>query len=289
MKKYISIGLALTLVCALLVGCGTTNTITSSTDTVNTVNNDTEIIENTSVDTSSTEVAPCFDVFSLAGEIVELGDSTIVVKRITTATEDIQNNVIIKYDYSKLNLVVGNIIKVAYTDKSEINEITSIIDVTFVADNLEEFESPLTDSEKNEITSIIDVTFVAENSEKKAREWGIQMTAGNVTPSGLTLICNQEGGENVVELNTGSFYKLEVLKDDVYCNVDYVLEPNDIAWTSESYIVALNDTTTWDINWEWLYGKLPAGQYRIVKEIINFKGPGNADEEYIFVEFEITE
>ena len=115
------------------------------------------------------------------------------------------------------------------------------------------------------------------------------MTAGNVTPSGLTLICNQEGGENVVELNTGSFYKLEVLKDDVYCNVDYVLEPNDIAWTSESYIVALNDTTTWDINWEWLYGKLPVGQYRIAKEIINFKGPGNADKEYIFVEFEITE
>ena len=99
MKKYISIGLALTLVCALLAGCGTTNTITSSIDTVNTVNNDTEIIENTSVDTSSTEVAYSFDVFSLAGEIVELGDSTIVVKRITTATEveeDIQNNMIIK-------------------------------------------------------------------------------------------------------------------------------------------------------------------------------------------------
>ena len=271
MKKYISIGLALTLVCALLAGCGTTSTTTTAGST-NTINNDTEIVENTTIDTSTTEVVPPTEVFSLAGEIVELGDSTIIVKRLAyTTEEEAQNFITIKYDYSKLNLSIGNIVKAAYKSESETNEVTDVIDITLVANNLEEFENP------------------PSVSEIKSKEWGIQMTVENVTPSGLTLVCNQTGGENIVELNTSSFYNVQVLKDGNYVDVNYILEPNDIAWTSEAYIVALNDTTTWDINWETLYGKLPVGQYRIAKEIINFKGVGQNDEAYIFVDFEITE
>ena len=265
MKKYISIGLALTLVCALLAGCGNT---TTSTNSSNTVNNDTEIVENTN--TSTSEVAPPAEVFTLAGEVVELGDGSIVIKRLSTE-EDSQNNVTIKYDYSDLTLAVGNIIKVAYTEESESNEITGIIEVTFVAEDLKTFENP--DSE----------------AETKVKEWGIEMTAENVTSSGLTLVCNQAGGENLAELNVSSFYNVQVLKDGNYIDAKYILDPSEVAWDSMAHIITLNGETKWDINWEHLYGKLPVGEYRISKEITNFKGPNESEKEYIFVNFEITE
>lgn len=38
---------------------------------------------------------------------------------------------------------------------------------------------------------------------------------------------------------------------------------------------------------EWLYGTIPNGKYRIGKEIMDFKGPGDYDNAIYFAEFEI--
>lgn len=39
--------------------------------------------------------------------------------------------------------------------------------------------------------------------------WGIQLSARDVTPTGMTLICQQSGGEPTGDLHTGSYYSLE--------------------------------------------------------------------------------
>jgi len=36
-------------------------------------------------------------------------------------------------------------------------------------------------------------------------DWGITLTAENVTPSGLTLVSEQSGGENIAQLETGEY------------------------------------------------------------------------------------
>ena len=118
-------------------------------------------------------------------------------------------------------------------------------------------------------------------------EWGITMIAENVTPTGLTIVCSQSGGEAVSELFTGSNYAIHKLGKSGWEHVEYAPQEYDVAWTSEAWIIPLDGTVSWEINWQWLYGDLPKGTYRIEKEIINFRGPGDFVMELAYVYFEI--
>ena len=61
----------------------------------------------------------------------------------------------------------------------------------------------------------------------------------------------------------------------------------DLAWTSEAWCIPANDTCEWEVNWEWLYGELPEGNYRIAKEIMDFRGTGEYDTAIHYAEFRI--
>ena len=49
----------------------------------------------------------------------------------------------------------------------------------------------------------------------------------------------------------------------------------------------MNGACEWEVNWEWLYGIIPAGKYRIGKELMDFRAPGDFDKAIYFVEFSI--
>lgn len=117
--------------------------------------------------------------------------------------------------------------------------------------------------------------------------WGITLETQNVTPTGLAIVCKQSGGENVAELNTGSFYTIQRLEKSSWKTVEYLPQEYDIGWTAEAWIIPKEDTVTWEVNWEWLYGTLPSGEYRIGKEIMNFRETGDYDTEMVFAEFSI--
>ena len=63
----------------------------------------------------------------------------------------------------------------------------------------------------------------------------------------------------------------------------------EVAWTSEAYFIPKDETTEFEISWEWLYGKLPAGRYIVGKEIMDFRETGDYDTHICYAEFEITE
>jgi hypothetical protein len=42
------------------------------------------------------------------------------------------------------------------------------------------------------------------------------------------------------------------------------------------------------VDWGWLYGALPSGQYRIGKEIMNFRGAGDFDKSMAYAEFTVS-
>ena len=50
--------------------------------------------------------------------------------------------------------------------------------------------------------------------------WGVKLTAKNITPSGLTIVCTQQDGEPTGELQTGSYYGLEMLQDGEWVAVE---------------------------------------------------------------------
>lgn len=114
--------------------------------------------------------------------------------------------------------------------------------------------------------------------------WGLTLSVKDVTESGLTLVCTQSGGELTGELQTGSDYKLIVLKE-AWEDVPTIIE--DYGWTAEAYMVAKDDVTEFEYNWEWLYGKLLAGTYRLVKGFTDFRESGDYDNFAYWTEFEI--
>ncbi len=97
--------------------------------------------------------------------------------------------------------------------------------------------------------------------------WGIQLSVRNITSTGMTLICQQSGGDPTGELHTGSYYYLEEKLEGDWVKVERLELESDVGWTDEAWIILMEDTVEWEIDWEWLYGELPIGRYRIGKEI----------------------
>ena len=134
--------------------------------------------------------------------------------------------------------------------------------------------------------AVIDISSSAESTgDALSNAWGVALSADNVTSKGLTIVCYQTGGENVAQLHTGTYYVLQKLENENWVDVEYLPQEHPVGWTMEALTIEKESTTTWDVNWEWLYGELPAGEYRIGKEITNFRGTGDYDEEMLYADF----
>ena len=121
-------------------------------------------------------------------------------------------------------------------------------------------------------------------------KWGVTLSVENVTPTSLMIVCNQSGGEAVADLDTGSWYILEQwTQKDGWKEVQWKPQEYDVGWTSEAWIIPKNDSVKWNVEWEWLYGELTSGKYRIGKEITNFKGTGDYEKAVYYAEFEIEQ
>ena len=119
-------------------------------------------------------------------------------------------------------------------------------------------------------------------------DWGITLTAENVTPSGLTIVCTQEGGENIAQLETGEEFVVQRKKNSKWKDVKYITK-DEVMWAAVAMVIPKGEKSTFDVDWEWLYGKLPEGEYRIGKKFMNFRGTGDFDEQVIYAEFSIKE
>ncbi len=119
-------------------------------------------------------------------------------------------------------------------------------------------------------------------------EWCISMSATDVTTDGLTLIISQNGGEFDGELLTGSYYKLQKLTDNIWTDVPYVLGDNVVyAWDDVAHIIGKSDVTQMPVNWNWFYGSLEPGKYRIEKLIMGYIEPGVYGKKSYYAEFTI--
>ena len=115
--------------------------------------------------------------------------------------------------------------------------------------------------------------------------WGIQLDAENVTSSGLTLVVTQVGTIPDGTLTTGQPYFIQKKENNNWIPLEPLLEA--WGWTTEAWLISMNDTARWDVSWEWLFGKLQSGQYRIGKDIYLETVSGNREQAVYYVEFEI--
>lgn len=121
-----------------------------------------------------------------------------------------------------------------------------------------------------------------------ADKYGITLILENLTSTGATIKCEQSGGEVTGELETGSWYIVEKWTQmDGWKEVETVIAKQQVGWTSEAYMILEDSTSEWEVNWEWLYGKLPVGKYRIGKQIMDWRSSGDYDTVVYYALFEI--
>lgn len=132
-------------------------------------------------------------------------------------------------------------------------------------------------------------TDVTETNESMVTEnpWGVTLAVTNVTPTGATLVCTQSGGNPTGDLQTGSPYQIQVYTEDGW--MEAPRDSVELAWTMEAWMIPKNDSVEWSVNWEYLYGTLPSGTYRISKQIMDFRATGNYDTQVYYAEFAITD
>ena len=104
---------------------------------------------------------------------------------------------------------------------------------------------------------------------------------GTLTRKGATVIITDISGKNYIY---GTWYRIEQRIDGIWQEKHIVLEGN-YGWDDIAYHVDYTGHLVFDINWEWLYGILENGYYRIVKSA---SLPDSLEEKYFSVEFEIN-
>lgn len=117
--------------------------------------------------------------------------------------------------------------------------------------------------------------------------WGLTLSVKDVTPSGLTLVCTQSGGEITGELITGESYCLMKVKNKKGKYLSNVRGGSDFDFNAVAYMIPMNTDTEFNVDWKQRYGELKPGTYRLVKEFTEYRENGNHNDADYWVEFVI--
>jgi len=112
---------------------------------------------------------------------------------------------------------------------------------------------------------------------------GITMTVkeGTVSPTGLTVVFENNSGN---QCTYGDFFLLEKKINERWYQVPVAINGN-YGFNDIGYDLALGDNGEWKVDWDWLYGSLDTGEYRIVKDMLDFRNTGDYDKYYLAAEF----
>jgi hypothetical protein len=107
----------------------------------------------------------------------------------------------------------------------------------------------------------------------------LSIKEGTLTRKGATLILKNDSN---VDVEYGNPYEIEIKQDGSWHKIDIQLYFN-----SPAYGLKSNESKEIKINWGNDYGKLSAGEYRIIKSIDVEKEDGTFENFYVSVEFTI--
>ena len=120
--------------------------------------------------------------------------------------------------------------------------------------------------------------------EAKIPELGLSLTVTDPSSAGATLIWKQKGGEVTGDLEFSKEYKIEVFDGNNWVEVEM---EDDIAFEDIAMSISKDDTTEYELDWSSVYGELPAGTYRVVMTVNDYRGAGDYDTYTITAEFDL--
>lgn|SRR5690625_3832930 len=104
----------------------------------------------------------------------------------------------------------------------------------------------------------------------------------SVSPAGLTVIFTNNS-ENLGIY--GDYFILEQKIEGTWYQVPTTVD--EYGFDDIGYELAPSTSREFLINWDWLYGTLQVGEYRIIKDMLDFRGPGDFDKYYLAAKFAI--
>ena len=141
------------------------------------------------------------------------------------------------------------------------------------------------------ILSIIVMYFVISNvntemelvEEEILENVTMTIKEGTLTKTGATVIITDISGDD----NTyGEFFRIDKKENNKWKKLDVVVKGN-YGFHMVGYEVNEDNILEMKIDWNWLYGELDAGEYRLVKSASVSKNNSYLGEKYIYVEFSI--
>ncbi|WP_029233003.1 immunoglobulin-like domain-containing protein [Butyrivibrio sp. VCB2006] len=112
-------------------------------------------------------------------------------------------------------------------------------------------------------------------SDSEVEALGLMMSVSNVTALGLTVHFRQYEDKNTGELIYGEDYTLEKLESEKWEAVPMVIDNG--VFTDIGYNIPKNGEAEIETNWEWLYGNLEPGTYKITKTVLDSGASSEGD------------
>ncbi len=114
---------------------------------------------------------------------------------------------------------------------------------------------------------------------------GLNLSLRGISATGATLVFNQYDRKAPTgSLQFGDDYVIERLRDGKWEEVPVVVVGN-YGFNAVAYVMAPGEATEKELDWEWLYGELEPGEYRISKGVDDFRGTGDYDKYTVYAYF----
>lgn len=131
-----------------------------------------------------------------------------------------------------------------------------------------------------------------ENPKEYSREdtriekLGLSLEVTECTAAGATLVFRQSGGSPSGELIFGDAYHIERYDGGEWIDMSVAIAIN-YGFHEIEYTIPLGEEQEFQIDWEWLYGELEPGEYRIRKDVDDFRKTADYDVYEIYAYFTV--
>lgn len=118
---------------------------------------------------------------------------------------------------------------------------------------------------------------IVENKESTYKPTDVENVSISISDISLTSATITIKDTNKKPYTQGEWYKIEKQVNDKWYEVETIID--NYGFNSIGYLPDKNNEVKFVMDWKWLYGELPLGSYRILKEVGN---------QHISVEFNIA-
>ena len=129
---------------------------------------------------------------------------------------------------------------------------------------------------KKYIVLLLISIFAVTGCSKSSDDITMTIKKGTLTSTGATIIIKDTSGD---ENTFGDWYRIDKKEKNKWMEQQPIIE--NYGFNLMGYLIDENNEVVLNTDWEWLYGRLPTGEYRIVKTM--------TDGSEIYAEFTIIE